>query len=212
MFSGIVQGTRKIIAVDENSGIRRLKIDLSGLTENLQYGASVSVNGVCLTVVAIEKEHVRFDVILETLNRSNLDVLKTGDPVNIERSLKLEDEIGGHQVSGHVDTTGKISEILRSGNNFDLKISCASEWTHFLVPKGWIALDGISLTVVDVGEDWFTVSLIPETLKRTIIGNKHEGDPVNLEFDQNTKIIVKTMDSMLPEIEKRLRKSMIQDL
>ena len=103
-------------------------------------------------------------------------------------------------------------EILRSENNLDLKISCASEWTHFLVPKGWIALDGISLTVVDVGEDWFTVSLIPETLKRTIIGNKHEGDPVNLEFDQNTKIIVKTLDSMLPKIEKRLRKSMIQDL
>ena len=91
MFSGIVQGTRKIIAIDENSGIRRLEIDLTGLTENLQNGASVSVNGVCLTVVAIEKEHVRFDVIRETLNRSNLDALKTGDPVNIERSLKLED-------------------------------------------------------------------------------------------------------------------------
>ena len=119
MFSGIVQGTRKIIAVDENSGIRRLEIDLTGLTENLQNGASVSVNGVCLTVVAIEKENVRFDVIRETLNRSNLDVLKTGDPVNIERSLKLEDEIGGHQVSGHVDTTGKISKILKSENNLD---------------------------------------------------------------------------------------------
>ena len=211
MFSGIVQGTRKIIAVDENLGIRRLKIDLTGLTENLQNGASVSVNGVCLTAVTIEKEHVSFDVIRETLNRSNLDVLKTGDPVNIERSLKLEDEIGGHQVSGHVDTTGKISEILKSGNNLDLKISCDPEWTRFLVPKGWIALDGISLTVVDVGEDWFTVSLIPETLKRTIIGSKNEGDPVNLEFDQNTKIIVKTLDSMLPEIEKRLRKSLIQD-
>ena len=164
MFSGIVQGTRKIIAVDENSGIRRLEIDLTGLTENLQNGASVSVNGVCLTVVAIEKEHVRFDVIRETLNRSNLDVLKTGDPVNIERSIKLEDENGGHQVSGHVDTTGEIRGILKSENNLDLKISCASEWTRFLVPKGWIALDGISLTVVDVGEDWFTVSLIPETL------------------------------------------------
>ena len=133
MFSGIVQGTRKIIAVDENSGIHRLEIDLTGLTENLQNGASVSVNGVCLTVVAIEKEHVRFDAIRETLNRSNLDVLKTGDPVNIERSLKLEDEIGGHQVSGHVDTTGKISEILKSENNLDLKISCTSEWTLSLI-------------------------------------------------------------------------------
>ncbi len=105
-------------------------------------------------------------MIRETLNRSNLDALKTGDPINIERSLKLEDEIGGHQVSGHVDTTGKISEILRSGNNLDLKISCASEWTRFLVPKGWIALDGISLTVVDVGEDWFTVSLYSSRISR----------------------------------------------
>jgi riboflavin synthase len=97
---------------------------------------------------------------------------------------------------------------LNSGKNRDLKISFHHEWNRFLVPKGWIALDGISLTVVEVGTDWFTVSLIPETLQRTILGSKKEGSLVNLEFDQNTKIIVKTLDTMLPDLENRLRQSM----
>ena len=209
MFSGIVQGTREIQEILEDSGTLRLRIDLHRLTEGFQTGASVSVNGVCLTVVQIQKDHVSFDVIRETLNRSNLDGLQKGDRVNIERSLKLQDEIGGHNVSGHVDTTGVISSILNSGNNRDLKITCNTEWTRYLVSKGWIALDGISLTVVDVGLDWFTVSLIPETLQRTIIGSKKEGDRVNLEFDQNTKIIVKTLDAMLPDLEQRLRQSIL---
>ena len=209
MFSGIVQGTREIQEILEDSGTLRLRIDLHRLNEGLQIGASVSVNGVCLTVVQIQKDHVSFDVIRETLNRSNLDGLQKGDRVNIERSLKLQDEIGGHNVSGHVDTTGVISSILNSGNNRDLKITCNMEWTRYLVSKGWIALDGISLTVVDVGLDWFTVSLIPETLQRTIIGSKKEGDRVNLEFDQNTKIIVKTLEAMLPDLEQRLRQSIL---
>ena len=209
MFSGIVQGTREIQEIFEDSVTLRLRIDLHRLTEGLQTGASVSVNGVCLTVVQIQKDHGSFDVIRETLNRSNLDGIQKGDRVNIERSLKLKDEIGGHNVSGHVDTTGVINSILNSGNNRDLKITCNTEWTRFLVPKGWIALDGISLTVVDVGLDWFTISLIPETLQRTIIGSKKEGDRVNLEFDQNTKIIVKTLDAMLPDFEQRLRQSIL---
>ena len=187
MFCGIVQGTREIQEKVEDSGIYRLKIDLTELTEGLQTGASVSVNGVCLTVVQIQNKIASFDVIQETMNRSNLDSIQNGDRVNIERSLKLQDEIGGHHVSGHVDTTGNISSVLNSGKNRDLKISFHHEWNRFLVPKGWIALDGISLTVVEVGIDWFTVSLIPETLQRTILGSKKEGDLVNLEFDQNIK-------------------------
>ena len=209
MFSGIVQGTREIQEILEDSGTLRLRIDLHKFIDGLQTGASVSVNGVCLTVVQIQEDHVFFDVIRETLNRSNLDGLQKGDRVNIERSLKLQDEIGGHNVSGHVDTTGVIISILNSENNRDLKITCNTEWTRYLVPKGWIALDGISLTVVDVGQDWFTVSLIPETLQRTIIGSNKEGDRVNLEFDQNTKIIVKTLDAMLPDLEQRLRQSIL---
>ena len=208
MFCGIVQGTREIQEKVEDSGIYRLKIDLTELTEGLQTGASVSVNGVCLTVAQIQNKMVFFDVIQETINRSNLDSIQKGDMVNIERSLKLQDEIGGHHVSGHVDTTGNISSVLNSGKNRDLKISFQHEWNRFLVPKGWIALDGISLTVVEVGIDWFTVSLIPETLQRTILGSKKEGSLVNLEFDQNTKIIVKTLDAMLPDLENRLRQSM----
>ena len=208
MFSGIVQGTREIQEILEDSGTLRLRIDLHRLTEGLQTGASVSINGVCLTVVQIQKDHVSFDVIRETLNRSNLDGLQKGDRVNIERSLKLQDEIGGHNVSGHVDTTGVISSILNSGNNRDLKITCNMEWTRYLVSKGWIALDGISLTVVDIGDDWFSTSLIPETLKQTVLGQKIAGENVNLEFDHTIRVIVQTINRMQPEIEEKILSGM----
>jgi riboflavin synthase len=212
MFCGIVLGIREILEKVEDSGIYRLKIDLTGMTEGLKIGASVSVNGVCLTVVQIQDKVVSFDIIQETISCSNLDSIKNQDWVNIERSLKLHDEIGGHHVSGHVDTTGIIDSVLNSGKNRHLKISFHHKWNRFLVPKGWIALDGISLTIVELGKDWFTVSLIPETLQRTILNSKKKGNLVNLEFDQNNKIIVKTLDAMLPDLENRLRQSMFSKI
>ena len=201
MFTGIVQGIRKISAVEDLEGGRRLRIQLEDLAEKLQQGASVAVNGVCLTAIKIEVGSAEFDIIQESLDRSNLGTLVIGDSVDIERACYFGDEVGGHQVTGHIDCTGKIDEIRKTPNNRDVVVYCEEEWGIYLIPKGWIAIDGVSLTVVDVGNNWFSISLIPETLKQTVLGKKTKGDIVNLEFDHTTKVIVRTVERMLPEIK-----------
>ena len=201
MFTGIVQGIRKISAVEDFEGGRRLRIQLEDLAEKLQQGASVAVNGVCLTAIKIEVGSAEFDIIQESLDRSNLGTLVIGDSVDIERACYFGDEVGGHQVTGHIDCTGKIDEIRKTPNNRDIVVYCEEEWGRYLIPKGWIAIDGVSLTVVDVGNNWFSISLIPETLKQTVLGKKTKGDIVNLEFDHTTKVIVRTVERMLPEIK-----------
>lgn len=201
MFTGIVQGIRKISAVEDIEGGRRLRIQLEDLAEKLQQGASVAVNGVCLTAIKIEVGSAEFDIIQESLDRSNLGALVIGDSVDIERACYFGDEVGGHQVTGHIDCTGKIDEIRKTPNNRDVVVYCEEEWGRYLIPKGWIAIDGVSLTVVDVGNNWFSISLIPETLEQTVLGKKTKGDIVNLEFDHTTKVIVRTVERMLPEIK-----------
>ena len=204
MFTGIVQGIRKILVVEDLQGGRRLRIQLADLAEKLQQGASVAVNGVCLTVVRFEKDWAEFDIIQETLNKSNLGVLKVGNFVDIERACSFGDEVGGHSVTGHVDCKGIIEEVSNTPNNCDLVLSCGKEWMAYLIPKGWIAMDGASLTLVEVGENYFSISLIPETLEQTVLGKKKKGDTVNLEFDHTTKVIVQTVERMLPQIKKQL--------
>jgi len=204
MFTGIVQGIRKIKAVEDLEGRRRLRIQLEELAEKLQQGASVAVNGVCLTVVRFEDDWAEFDIIRESLNKSNLGTLKVGDFVDIERACAFGDEVGGHSVTGHVDCKGIIKEVRNTPNNCDLVVNCSKEWMAYLIPKGWIAIDGASLTVVEVGDNFFSISLIPETLTQTVLGEKTKGDTVNLEFDYTTKVIVRTFKNMLPEINKQL--------
>jgi len=204
MFTGIVQGTRKITAVEDLEGGRRLRIQLEDLSEKLQQGASIAVDGVCLTVVRFEKDWAEFDVIQESLNKSNLGTLKVGDFVDIERACAFGDEVGGHSVTGHVDCIGTIKEVRNTPNNCDLIVSCSKEWIAYLIPKGWIAIDGASLTVVEVGADFFSISLIPETLSQTVLGYKSKGDTVNLEFDHTTKVIVRTVERLLPELKNQL--------
>ena len=201
MFTGIVQGRRKISLVSDIEGGRKLRIELDDFSENLKHGASVAVNGVCLTAVKISQDWTEFDIIKETLNRSNLSALKSGDSVNIERACSYGDEVGGHHVSGHVDCMGIIKKIYNSPNNRDVLVSCEKQWLAYLIPIGWVTVDGVSLTVVDVGDNWFSVSLIPETLKQTVLGLKAEDQKVNLEFDHTVKVIVHTIERMLPEIK-----------
>ena len=201
MFTGIVQGIRKICFISNIEGGRKLRIQLDDFSGNLEHGASVAVNGVCLTAVKISQGWAEFDIIQETLNRSNLSALKSGDSVNIERACSYGDEVGGHHVSGHVDCIGFIKKIYNSPNNRDVVVSCDKQWLAYLIPKGWITLDGVSLTVVDFGSNWFSVSLIPETLKQTVLGLKTESQKVNLEFDHTVKVIVHTIERMLPEIK-----------
>ena len=201
MFTGIVQGIRKISLVSDIEVGRKLRILLDDFSGNLEHGASVAVNGVCLTAVKISQGWAEFDIIQETLYRSNLSALKSGDSVNIERACSYGDEVGGHHVSGHVDCMGIIKKIYNTSNNHDVVVGCDKQWLAYLIPKGWITVDGVSLTVVDVGDHWFSFSLIPETLKQTVLGLKTENQKVNLEFDHTVKVIVHTVERMLPEIK-----------
>ncbi|MBQ31544.1 MAG: riboflavin synthase [Deltaproteobacteria bacterium] len=196
MFTGIVQGTRPVTAVEEIEGGRRLRVQLDHLSGGLKRGASVAVNGTCLTATEIQDGWGEFDVIAETLRCTNLGALWVGDLVNIERSARVGDEIGGHHVSGHIDGTGILREVRDSPNNREIVVEHDRKWQSFRIPKGWIAIDGASLTIVKVGEDWFSVALIPETLSQTILGTAKVRDAVNLEFDHTVKIIVQTVEAL----------------
>ena len=204
MFTGIVQGTGKILIHETRPGGLRLRIQLEQLGQNLNLGASVSVAGVCLTVVQLEPEYwAEFDVIQESLDRTTLGSLQVGELVNLERAARIGDEVGGHHVTGHIDTTGAVSLLEESPGNLKLWVQVEPVWTRYLVPKGWIAINGASLTVVDVQDDRFSVCLIPETLARTTLGTVHLGSPLHLEFDHQTKVIVQTLERLLPGLLQR---------
>jgi len=190
VFTGIVRAIATVAEIVKKGDL--LQYALSFPHENLELGASVSVDGVCQTVVKIEGEKVWFDAIDETLLRTTFDRMEVGQKVNIERAAKIGDEIGGHLLSGHIYGTATLTQV--DGNIYTFK--CPIEWMKYLFSKGFIALDGISLTVVDVGEDFFTVHLIPETVQRTTLGQKKVGDHVNLEFDSLTQAAVETVERL----------------
>ena len=198
LFTGIIQGKGEILFSKQFSDGLKLRVLMNELGTGLELGASVAVSGVCLTVVNFQGAWAEFDVIQETLDRSNLEMLQVGSHTNIERSLKMGDELGGHQVNGHVDCRAQILQI-ESPRNRKIWIELAPHWNRYLVPKGWIAVDGVSLTVVDVESDRFSVCLIPETLSRTTLGNATQTTHLNLEFDHQTKVIVESIERILPK-------------
>ena len=203
MFTGIVQGTAEIIAVEEKELFRTHIVRLpEELLPGLALGASVAHNGCCLTVTAIEGDCVSFDLIKETLRITNLGELKVGDVVNIERAAKFSDEIGGHLMSGHIMTTAEICKIIQSENNREVwfKLQEASQ-IKYILHKGFVGIDGISLTVGDVTKSKFCVHLIPETLERTTLGAKKLGHKVNIEIDPHTQAIVETVERVLAQRE-----------
>jgi riboflavin synthase len=199
MFSGIVFGKYSVQAVELEPSLVHLSIELEPcLVEGLKKGASVSVDGTCLTVVNIQEQVVSFDLIEETLRCTTLSQLKPGCPVNIERSLKFGDEIGGHLLSGHVVGTASIERIIEKNGQREVWFRCNPDWMEAILPKGFIAIDGASLTVVGVErEGCFSVHLIPETLRVTTLGQKEVGDLVNLELDSQTQTIVATVKRYL---------------
>ncbi len=192
MFTGIVAELGEVAGIEQRGDAARLTI--RGSTEDVSPGESIAVNGVCLTVTGILDGTFTADVMGETLDRSGLGALTPGAPVNLERSVRLADRLGGHLVQGHVDATGTI--ISRSpAAHWDLvRISLPASISRYVVHKGSIAVDGISLTVSAVGppgnsESWFEVCLIPETLKRTTMGTRQPGETVNLEVDVIAKYV-----------------------
>ena len=198
MFTGIVHGTGEIISTSSHNTVTSFDIRLPDVT-NLNIGASVSINGVCLTVVAIESDIIQFDIINETLERTNLGDLIVGDFVNIERSLKFGDEVGGHILSGHIFGTGIISSKTKTGNQMSLSILAPPVMRKYLTEKGYIAIDGISLTVGKVNSGLFDLHIIPETMRLTTLESKNVGDVVNIEIDSNTQLIVETIERLLAE-------------
>lgn len=194
MFTGIVKGVFPVSSV-QNEGILRYAVAMpENLREGLEIGASVSIDGVCQTVVKIEGDHVYFDAIEETLRVTTLNGLQEGDQVNVERSLRMGDEVGGHLLSGHVIDTAQILEKIEEKGETIIRFAVSEGLKKYLFAKGYVAIDGISLTIV--GIDPLSVHLIPETLKMTTLGFKKPGDLVNIEIDQQTQVIVETIERM----------------
>ena len=212
MFSGIVEGTGIITDIEERSEHIHWKVQLpKGSEEGLEIGASVSLDGVCLTATNIEDRIIGFDLIQETLQRTTLHERKIGDTVNIERSLRYGEEVGGHLVSGHIMATGTIVDITnpmqQSGENTDdtadIQISIPNSLIDYIFEKGYIAIDGISLTIGKVDESGgFYLHIIPETLRRTTLGTKSVGDSVNIEIDSMTQAVVDTVKRVMKKERK----------
>jgi riboflavin synthase len=190
VFTGLVQELGRVRAVESEPAGARIEIE-SSLAPELTEGDSIAVNGVCLTAVTIADGAFRADVMAETLRRSSLGPLAEGDPVNLELPLRAEDRLGGHFVQGHVDGTGTVEEVTVEGFANVVRIACGAEILRYVVEKGSIAVDGVSLTVADVDDEGFTVSLIPETLERTTLGGAAPGRIVNLEVDVLAKYVEK---------------------
>lgn len=200
MFTGIISRTCPVTAIKKDRSLCRFAVALDGeLLTGLKIGASVSIEGVCLTVTAIDGAGVWFDAISETLNKTTLDSLKIGDAVNVERAARFGDEIGGHLLSGHIFGTAVLEKILDDNGTYALFFKCSPAWCKYLLPKGYVAIHGASLTLVDVdsAQGIFSVHLIPETLRLTNLGQKKVGDRVNIELDSATQAIVDTVERYL---------------
>lgn len=200
MFTGIVQGLGTIKAIDEGDGITTFSVRCPD-TQGLAIGASVAIDGVCLTATAIDGELVTFDIIPETMERTTLGERGVGDEVNIERSLRYGDEVGGHLLSGHIIGRGLVTYTQAVGEGAQLKIKAPPSIQKYIQTKGYIGIDGISLTVGEVTGNNFDLHIIPETLRLTALGSKQVGDAVNIEIDSTTMMIVETVERLLKENE-----------
>jgi len=198
MFTGIVQGLGTIKSIEEGNGITTFSIACPD-TQNLAIGASVAIDGVCLTATSIKDKLVTFDVIPETLERTTLGERVVDDEVNIERSLRYGDEVGGHLLSGHIIGRGLFTYSEKVGEGAQLKIKAPPSIQKYIQTKGYIGIDGISLTLGEVHENEFDLHIIPETLRLTTLGSKQVGDAVNIEIDSTTMMIVETVERLIKE-------------
>ena len=202
VFTGIVEGTGIVTDIVHSKNLSELTIQTSTeFCQGIKIGASVCVDGVCLTVCNIENDKLKFDIIMETLSVTTFGAIKEKDIVNIERSMKLGDEIGGHLLSGHVSNTVTISNIETPENNHILTFQTSSKVLKYIFPKGYVALNGVSLTIgeVDKVKKTFNVYLIPETLRLTNLQNKLVGDRINIEIETQTRNMVDTISEINKE-------------
>jgi len=192
MFTGIIEELGEVKSIISRSDKSRIRIAAPKIAKDLAVGESVAVNGVCLTAVKFEGDCFLADVMPETIRKTNLFRLRPGEKVNLERALKVSDRFGGHFVLGHIDAVGPIIDKKREGNSIIVKTAASREILDYLVPKGPIALDGISLTIMDLYDDSFTVSMIPHTAEMTTLGHKSKGAELNVEVDIISKYVRKS--------------------
>ena len=191
MFSGIVEAVGQVLEVKDTEGGRWLKIGAKEILSDAALGESISCSGCCLTVVEFGDDWFAVEAVIETLRRTKIGDLKVGSNLNLEKALRVSDRLGGHIVTGHIDTVGKIASIVEEGFSYVVEVSLDSRWAPFFVEKGSVAMDGVSLTVADCGEIpekaedefWFRVALIPHTWNVTTLGQLKVGSAVNIETD-----------------------------
>jgi len=203
MFTGIVQAVATVSVLVDKPGLRSFTLAFpGGFCDGLEIGASVSVDGVCLTVTELVGEDAaNFDVMQQSLSLTTLDALKVGSRVNVERAARDGAEIGGHPLSGHVDFQAVLASVRNPENNHVMRIAVPSPWMRYIFPKGYIAINGASLTVSDASraEGWFEVWLIPETLRMTTFGEKAVGASLNIEIERGTQVVVDTIRATVEE-------------
>ncbi|MDN0082943.1 riboflavin synthase subunit alpha [Crenobacter sp. SG2305] len=200
MFTGIVQGTAEVVAIEEKQNFRTHILRLSAeLLPGIELGASIAHNGCCLTVTRVDGDLVSFDLMQETLRVTNLGQLKVGDRVNVERAAKFGDEIGGHSMSGHIIALAEVLEVIDTPNNRAVWFRLPAEYARYVFTKGYIGIDGCSLTIGEVKGDAFCVHLIPETLQRTNLAWRKAGDAINIEIDPQTQAIVDTVERVMAQ-------------
>lgn len=197
MFTGIIETLGRVTSITDHDGSRRVRYE-APFSAELAVDDSVSVNGVCQTVVACDAHGFETVIIEETLRKTAFGELKTGDAVNLERSLRLGDRLDGHLVQGHVDIVGRIESLEAEGTNWLVTVSFPEEWAAYVVGRGSIAMDGISLTVARLERTRFTVAIIPYTWSHTNLGGKRIGDGVNLEFDLLGKYLLRRLELQNP--------------
>ena len=198
MFSGIVQTVGKIESIKDKNHIKTIRIETHGdYLEDIAIGQSVSVDGVCLSLVKKNNEYCEFEAVEETINRTTLGSYKQGTKVNLEKSLKFGDTVGGHFVSGHIHTKGRIVEVELIGESKNILVEIQEKWIKYLTEKGYISVNGASITIGKVSKNTFYVHLIPETLKTTNLDELIYDNYVNLEFDQTTIAIVDTTERLI---------------
>lgn len=198
MFSGIVQTVGKIESIKDKNHIKTIRIETHGdYLEDIAIGQSVSVDGVCLSLVKKNNEYCEFEAVEETINRTTLGSYKQGTKVNLEKSLKFGDTVGGHFVSGHIHTRGRIVEVELVGESKNILVEIDEKWIKYLTEKGYISVNGASITIGKVSKNTFYVHLIPETLKTTNLDELIYDNYVNLEFDQATIAIVDTTERLI---------------
>lgn len=199
MFTGLIENKAKIIKRETVSGASKLKLETETPFTHLTKGESIAVNGACLTLEEFADKKISFHVLEESLNKTNLRDLPIGAWVNLERALAVGDRLGGHMVSGHIDNTAKVKGWNSVGDDWELSIYLPENLKPYLVEKGSIAIDGVSLTIVNLSDDSFSVHLIPTTYYETCLSERKEGDTVNLEADLVGKYVVKQLGAYLPE-------------